>query len=75
MVNDFQSAGYKSIRWDAIILVDSFVGMYIYTIHAGDFRQTMKMILLNKILENRLKVKFKAYVYNRLISSRKTKGS
>ena len=48
MVNDYQTAGYKSIRWDATNNFGEPVsaGMYIYTIHAGDFRQTMKMILL-----------------------------
>ena len=48
MVNNYQSAGYKSIRWDATNNFGEPVsaGMYIYTIHAGDFKQTMKMILL-----------------------------
>ena len=49
-------------------------GMYIYTIHAGDFKQTMKMILLrSKILENKIKgIKFWGlFVYNELISSKK----
>jgi len=48
LVNTKQVAGYRSITWDA---TNSFgeqvsAGMYIYTIQAGEFRQTKKMVLL-----------------------------
>ena len=48
MVNTQQNAGYKSIRWDATNNVGSAVsaGLYLYTIQAGEFRQTKKMVLL-----------------------------
>ena len=48
LVNSTQSAGYKTIVWDATNDQGSMVsaGMYIYTIEAGDFRKTKKMILL-----------------------------
>ena len=40
--------GYRTITWDATNDVGQSVsaGMYIYTIQAGDFRQTKKVILL-----------------------------
>ena len=43
-----QTAGYKSIIWDATNDRNEPVpaGMYIYTIQAGEFRQTRKMVLL-----------------------------
>ena len=43
-----QTAGYKSITWDATNDRNEPVpaGMYIYTIQAGEFRQTRKMVLL-----------------------------
>ena len=43
-----QKAGYHSIQWDAKNDVGEIVagGMYIYTIQAGDFRATKKMMLL-----------------------------
>ena len=48
LVNTKQVAGYRSITWDA---TNSFgeqvsAGTYIYTIQAGEFRQTKKMVLL-----------------------------
>ena len=48
LVNIKQAAGYHSIRWDA---TNDFgepisAGMYIYTIQAGEFRATKKMVLL-----------------------------
>ena len=48
LVNTNQSAGYRSIRWDATNNLGEPVsaGMYIYTIQAGKFRQTKKMVLL-----------------------------
>ena len=48
LVNGSQTAGYKSIQWDATNNLGDPVsaGLYIYTIQAGEFRQTKKMILL-----------------------------
>ena len=48
LVNTVQQAGYKSITWDATNNLNQQVspGMYIYTIQAGEFRQTRKMVLL-----------------------------
>ena len=48
LVNSSQTAGYKSIRWNATNDRNEPVsaGMYIYTIQAGEFRQTRKMVLL-----------------------------
>ena len=43
-----QSSGYKSIQWNATNNQGQPVsaGVYLYSIEAGDFRQTKKMILL-----------------------------
>ena len=43
-----QTAGYKSIIWDATNDRNEPVpaGMYLYTIQAGEFRKTRKMVLL-----------------------------
>ncbi|MAV69894.1 MAG: hypothetical protein CMG04_03720 [Candidatus Marinimicrobia bacterium] len=48
LVNSTEKAGYKTLIWDATNDQGSSVsaGMYIYTIEAGDFRKTKKMILL-----------------------------
>ena len=48
LVNTNQDAGYRSIHWNATNEVGQPVsaGMYIYTIQAGEFRQTKKMVLL-----------------------------
>jgi len=48
LVNTTQSAGYRSIQWDATNNLGEPVsaGMYIYMIQAGEFRQTKKMVLL-----------------------------
>jgi len=48
LVNSFQTAGYKSIRWDATNNQNQIVtaGVYIYKIEYGDFVATRKMILL-----------------------------
>ena len=48
MVNTQQTAGFKSIRWNATNDAGSPVsaGLYLYTIEAGEFRQTKKMVLL-----------------------------
>jgi hypothetical protein len=47
-INTVQDAGYKTILWNATDASGQPVpaGMYIYSITAGDFRQTRKMILL-----------------------------
>ena len=48
MVNGEQNAGFKSVRWNATNDKGASVsaGLYLYTIQAGDFRQTKKMVLL-----------------------------
>jgi len=48
MVNTQQNAGFKSVRWNATNDKGSPVsaGLYLYTIEAGQFRQTKKMVLL-----------------------------
>jgi hypothetical protein len=48
LVNSNQPAGYRSIQWNATNNLGEGVsaGMYIYTIQAGEFRQTKKMVLL-----------------------------
>ena len=48
LVNTDQTAGYRSIRWNATNNLGEPVsaGMYIYMIQAGEFRQTKKMVLL-----------------------------
>ena len=51
LVNNSQTAGYKSVQWNATNDRNESVsvGLYLYTIQAGDFRQTKKMILLKSI--------------------------
>ena len=48
LVNANQSAGFKSVVLDATNFVGQPVaaGVYIYTIVAGDFRQTKKMAFI-----------------------------
>ena len=48
LVSSNQEAGYKSVVWNATNDLGQPVsaGMYIYTIQAGEFRQTKKMVLL-----------------------------
>ena len=48
LMNVNQNAGYHSIHWDAKNDIGEGVaaGMYIYTIQAGEFRATKKMVLL-----------------------------
>ena len=48
LMNMSQDAGYHSIQWDAKNDIGEGVaaGMYIYTIQAGEFRATKKMVLL-----------------------------
>jgi hypothetical protein len=48
LVNVHQNAGYKSIQWNATNNAGQPVsaGLYLYTIQAGEFRQTKKMVLL-----------------------------
>ena len=47
LINVNQTAGYHSIHWDAKNDIGEGVaaGMYIYTIQAGEFRATKKMVL------------------------------
>jgi hypothetical protein len=48
LINSEQKAGFKNIQWNATNDLGKPVpaGVYIYTIQAGEFRQTKKMILL-----------------------------
>ena len=48
LINMNQSTGYHSLRWDATNDIGEAVsaGMYIYTIQAGQYRATKKMVLL-----------------------------
>ena len=48
LVNGMQTAGFKSLRWDATNNRDQSVstGLYIYTIHSDNYTDTKKMILL-----------------------------
>ena len=48
LVNSSQTVGYKSIRWNATNNRNEPVsaGMYIYTIQAGEHRDTKKMLFL-----------------------------
>ena len=48
LVNTTQEAGYRSVQWDATNMNGKPVsaGVYLYQIHAGDFVQTRKMVLL-----------------------------
>ena len=48
LVNGSQTAGYKSVQWNATNDRNEPVsaGLYLYTIQASEFRQTKKMVLL-----------------------------
>ncbi|MCS5647082.1 MAG: T9SS type A sorting domain-containing protein, partial [Candidatus Marinimicrobia bacterium] len=48
LVNGSQTVGYKSIQWNATNNAGQplSAGIYLYTIDAGEFRQTKKMVLL-----------------------------
>jgi flagellar hook assembly protein FlgD len=48
LVNSKQSSGNSSIQWNSTNNDELPVsaGLYFYTIQAGDFRQTKKMVLL-----------------------------
>ena len=48
LVNSSQTAGFNSIQWNATNDRNDPVsaGLYLYTIQAGEFRQTKKMVLL-----------------------------
>jgi flagellar hook assembly protein FlgD len=48
LVNGQQSAGYKSLQWNATNNSGQPIsaGLYIYMIQAGRFSQTKKMVLL-----------------------------
>ena len=48
LINDQQTAGYRSTQWNATNDAGSPVsaGIYLYMIQAGEFRQTRKMVLL-----------------------------
>ena len=48
LVNSSQTTGYKSVQWNATNDRNEPVsaGLYLYTIEAGEFRKTKKMVLL-----------------------------
>ena len=48
LVSQKQIAGYKSVQWNATNNKGQPVpaGLYLYTIQAGEFTQTKKMVLL-----------------------------
>ena len=48
LINDQQTTGYRSLQWNATNDNGAPVsaGLYLYTIEAGQFRQTNKMVLL-----------------------------
>ena len=48
LINQSQTAGYRSVRWDATNNLGETVsaGLYMYVVQAGEFRDTRKMILL-----------------------------
>jgi len=48
LLNSPQTAGHRSIQWNATNNAGQPVsaGLYLYTIQAGEFRQTKKMVLL-----------------------------
>jgi flagellar hook assembly protein FlgD len=48
LISSQQSAGYRSVQWNATNDAGSpvSVGLYFYMIQAGDFKQTKKMILV-----------------------------
>ena len=48
LVKSNQSSGFKSVQWNATNNQGEPVsaGVYLYSIEAGNFRQTKKMILL-----------------------------
>ena len=48
LVNGSQTAGFKSVQWNGTNDRNEPVsaGLYLYTIQAGEFRQTSKMVLL-----------------------------
>jgi flagellar hook assembly protein FlgD len=48
LVNNYQSAGFKSIIWNATNDFEkpAAAGVYLYKIQAGDYVQIKKMVLL-----------------------------
>jgi flagellar hook assembly protein FlgD len=48
LINDQQAAGFKSVQWHASNDAGQpmSTGIYLYTIQAGSYRQTKKMVLL-----------------------------
>ncbi|MGY8765212.1 MAG: T9SS type A sorting domain-containing protein [Fidelibacterota bacterium] len=48
LINGLQTPGYKTIQWNATNDKNHPVsaGLYLYTIQAGDYSQTKKMVLL-----------------------------
>ena len=49
LVDDFQSSGFRTVKWNGRNSNDDNVssGIYFYSIHSGEFQATKKMILLD----------------------------
>ena len=49
LINEEQTAGYRSLQWNAANDAGAPVsaGIYLYMIQSGEYRQTKKMVLLN----------------------------
>ena len=49
LVDDFQSSGFRTIKWDGKNSSNDNVssGIYFYSIQSGEFQATRKMILLD----------------------------
>ena len=57
LVNEKQSPGFKSIKWDATNNFGKRVsaGLYIYSIEAENFRQTKKMLKITMANQKKIK--------------------
>ena len=48
LVNEYQNSGNQTVSWNAKNNFGDYMsaGMYVYTIQAGEFKATKKMVLL-----------------------------
>ena len=58
------NSGFKSVKWNATNYKNEPVsaGLYLYTIQAGEFRQTKKMVLLKSVTYTHLTLPTKRIV-------------